>query len=430
MSGSAPAPSTASDALLVKHHVLFALRNARYLPTPYQAEDSSRMTLAYFCIAALALLPSAPVSSHDPHLSALDVMLKPAQRTGFLDWVYQQQVAQGGFRGSDSLAAALRTADSARPSSSDLDNAHLIQTYTALVILGLLDDDYARLRRHDLARFVGACQNPDGSFSQFPGCPEPGDPRSTYSAFAVASMLDDWTTLDVDSALAFLNGCRRYEGGFGQRPGLEANAGPTYCAIASFSLAGRLASLARPQQLLRWLVSRQVRPPPRPPRSETSESDEEGEDEVQEEEEGQREDDSAGFQGRANKPTDACYSFWNNAALTLLLPGIDPSLSLSSILDPALDRAWLLDCQHPKFGGIAREPGALPDVMHTYLSLAALSLGDVSADAGVGSGGATLGLRALDAVWNVPREVAQRMRERLRRSTSGSGGEEEERGRV
>lgn len=181
MSPPAPARPAPSDALLVKHHVLFALRNARYLPTPYQADDTSRsvpplprlcpptqthspcparMTLAYFCLASLALLPSAPVSSHDPHLSALDVMLKPAQRQGFLDWVYEQQLPQGGFRGSDSLAPA--AADSARP-SSDLDPANLIQTYTALVILGLLDDDYARLRPHDLARFVGACQNPDGS---------------------------------------------------------------------------------------------------------------------------------------------------------------------------------------------------------------------------------------------------------------------------
>ncbi|GAA5949163.1 hypothetical protein JCM3775_001153, partial [Rhodotorula graminis] len=306
--------------------------------------------------AALALLPSAPVSTHDPQLAALDVMLKPQQRQGFLDWVYDQQLPQGGFRGSDSLAAAV--ADDAR-APNDLDPPHLIQTYTALVILGLLDDDYARLRRQDLARFIGACQNPDGSFSHFPGCAEPGDPRSTYSAFAVASMLDNWTTVNVDSALDFLNSCRRYEGGFSQRPGLEANAGPTYCAIASFSLAGRLASLDRPEQLLRWLVSRQVRPPPRPPRSETSyESDEEAdergreEEEEEDEEDGRRVEDSAGFQGRANKPTDACYSFWNTAALTLLLPAIDPTLTLSSMVDPALDRTWLLDCQHPKFGGI------------------------------------------------------------------------------
>ncbi|GAA6049663.1 hypothetical protein JCM3770_005059 [Rhodotorula araucariae] len=433
MPASPPGGGAPHDAFLAKQHVLFALRSAKYLPTPYQAEDNNRMTLAYFCLAALAVLPSSVVSTADLQLSALQVMLKSAQRDGFVDWVYEQQLPEGGFRGSDSLAAAAASAPSsisemaktddpdlfpASPGTSStsgpsagsaaatLDNPHIIQSYTALLILGLLDDDYSRLDRQGLVRFIGACQNGDGSFSQFPGSPEPGDPRSTYSAFAIASMLDDWSTIDIDRGLGFLNNCRRYEGGFSQRPGLEANAGPTYCAIASFSLASRLSSLARPEQLLRWLVSRQVQPPPRPPRSETSDS-EDGGDEDDDAADEQTPEDSAGFQGRANKPTDACYSFWNTAALTLLLPAISPDLALSSLLDPALDRAWLLDCQHRKFGGLAREPGALPDVMHTYLALAALSLGD--------GAGTALGLRALDPAWNVPTEVAARVRDRLRR---------------
>lgn len=46
------------------------------------------------------------------------------------------------------------------------------------------------------------------SFSQFPGCEEPGDPRSSYSAFAVASMLDEWDSINVDQGLAFLECCR------------------------------------------------------------------------------------------------------------------------------------------------------------------------------------------------------------------------------
>lgn len=45
-------------------------------------------------------------------------------------------------------------------------------------------------------------------FSQFPGSPEPGDPRSAYSAFAVASILDDWSTIDVDRTLDYLATCQ------------------------------------------------------------------------------------------------------------------------------------------------------------------------------------------------------------------------------
>ena len=188
------------------------------------------MTLAYFCLASLALLPSSAVASTDESLSALEVMLKPAQIQGFRDWVYEQQMPAGGFRGSDSLAAAGLSAEQA----CTTDPANVIQTYTALCVLGLLGDDYSRLDRPGLKRFLGECQNEDGSwvphplsepsslrdkmqcsrfpfqhsFSQFPGCEEPGDPRLSYSAFAVASMLDEWDFIDVDQGLAFLECCR------------------------------------------------------------------------------------------------------------------------------------------------------------------------------------------------------------------------------
>ncbi|GAA5842543.1 hypothetical protein JCM11251_004900 [Rhodosporidiobolus azoricus] len=390
---------------LPKQHTLFALRHAKFLPTPYQAEDSSRMTLAYFCLASLALLPSSPVSTADPTLSALDIMLKPSQREGFVDWVYQQQLPSGGFRGSDSLSggsgasgpSTTTTTSSSLPTFSSVDYPHVIQSYTALLILGLLDDDFSRLDRQGLLDFVGRCQNEDGSFSHHPGCLEPPDPRSTYSAFAILSMLDDWAAIDVNRALDFLNSCRRYEGAFAQRPDAEANAGPTYCAIAAFSLASRLSSIPKPERLLRWLVERQIRPTPTPPPSESDSEDEE--------EEAVLETDIAGFQGRANKPTDACYSFWSTAAISLLQPAISPTLRLSDVLDPSLDRNWLLSCQHKLYGGIAREAGAPPDVYHSYLSLAALSLGDADSR--------LLDLRPLDAAWNVPEDVAERMKARL-----------------
>ncbi|GAA5876600.1 hypothetical protein JCM8547_002419 [Rhodosporidiobolus lusitaniae] len=425
----------ARPSFLAKQHTLFSLRHAKFLPTIYQNEDANRMTLAYFCLASLSLLPSSAVSSLDPNLSALDVMLKPAQKSGFARWVYEQQLPTGGFRGSDALSGggnsftpsadlsvpiAPNATCSAAPSSSSpptfssLDRAHVIQSYTALLILAILDDDFSRLDQHGLLDFVGSCQNEDGSFSHFPGCQEDPDPRSTYSAFAIASMLNDWSLIDVDRAFDFLNRCRRFEGGFAQRPGLEANAGPTYCAIASFSLSSRLSSLSNPHSLLRWLIDRQVRPPARPPASSSSSDDADDEDERRLEEVPAE---SAGFQGRANKSTDACYSFWTIAGLSLLLPALSPStlsssssatpLKLTDILDPSLDRAWLLACQHPLYGGIAREPGAPPDVYHTYLSLAALSLG---AEHDPHSG---LDLRPLDPGWNVRKEVAARIRERL-----------------
>ncbi|GAA5974013.1 hypothetical protein JCM8115_005986 [Rhodotorula mucilaginosa] len=428
MSRSAELPGQGSAAFLVKQHILFSLRHAKYLPTPYQAEDNNRMTLAYFCLASLALLPSSAVASTDESLSALEVMLKPVQIQGFRDWVYELQMPAGGFRGSNSLAAAGLSAEQAFTT----DPANVIQTYTALCVLGLLGDDYSRLDRTGLKRFLGECQNEDGSFSQVPGCEEPGDPRSSYSAFAVASMLDEWDFINVDQGLAFLECCRSYEGAYAQRPGLEANAGPTYCAIAAYSLASRLHTIPEPDDLLRWLVDRQVQPPPPSPSEADSDPETEGITSVEAASPGalpavapiptsaaaaagphprtRTSVDVAGFQGRANKPTDACYSFWNTAAMTILIPAISPKLTLPDLVDPRLDRAWLLSCQHPVFGGIAREQKALPDVYHTYLSLAALSLGAVKDRA--------LDLRRLDPAWNVPVAVAASMRTHLWRDST------------
>lgn len=38
----AASPAAPPAAFLAKQHALFALRHAKYLPTPYQAEDASR----------------------------------------------------------------------------------------------------------------------------------------------------------------------------------------------------------------------------------------------------------------------------------------------------------------------------------------------------------------------------------------------------
>lgn len=78
-----------------------------------------------------------------------------------------------------------------------------------------------------------------GRFSLFPGAEEDPDPRSVFPAFAISSMLDDWSACDVDKALAFLTTCQvrplvdggtllltinsqNPSGGFSTRPGLEA----------------------------------------------------------------------------------------------------------------------------------------------------------------------------------------------------------------
>ncbi|SCZ99519.1 BZ3500_MvSof-1268-A1-R1_Chr3-1g06058 [Microbotryum saponariae] len=467
-------------------HALFCFRSLKFLPSPYQAEDQARyaikriapliitltalllrfhdrMPLAYFCLSSLSLLPSTCLSpTNDPSLSALDVLFKPEQRQGYIDWVYEQQSPGGGFRGGDSMAAvgvgesavhqdssinlvplasqrdqddfdrlmgypdsdsdshsgeenASETPSPAPPSQLEhpLAPANLIQTYTAILILGILKDDFRRLDRKALLRFIARCQNGDGSFLQFPSCPEAGDPRSTYAAFVLASMLDDWSSIDLEAALAFLITCQRPDGGFATGPRSEAQGGTTYCSIACFSLASRLHSLPAPQDLLRSLVGKQVAPVATPPSttsspSTTSTSAEDPDPDPRP---------LAGFQGRLSKPPDACYSFWTVASLSLISPlfetpeqsrGSEPIPSARKWYNPSMDREWLLSCQHAVYGGIARKSGAMPDVYHTYLSLAALSLGSDP------SSRKDLGLAPLVPGWNCSVKVKDYLQQQRR----------------
>jgi len=72
-----------------------------------------------------------------------------------------------------------------------------------------------------------------------------------------------------------------------------------------------------------------------------------------------------GFNGRTEKAEDVCYSFWCGASLQIL--------GLHNLLSTFHDVEWLLTCQ-TSVGGISKTPDDLPDVMHSYLALAALSM--------------------------------------------------------
>lgn len=169
-------------------------------------------------------------------------------------------------------------------------------TYTALLNLGILRDDYSRLDRASLRQHVRSLQQPDGRFvfvyvcDRLTGCSFRAahgqldcDVRFTYCAFAIAYMLDDWDILDLDAAVSFLLRCRRFDGAFAQRPDQESHGGSTYCVVAALCLAGRLHVLSEPERTVRWLLARQQN--------------------------------GGGFQGRIEKDQDVCYSFWCGAAL-------------------------------------------------------------------------------------------------------------------
>lgn len=68
---------------------------------------------------------------------------------------------------------------------------------------------------------------------------------------------------------------------------MESHGGTTFCAMAALQLSGQLEStfdVRTVERIKRWLLFRQV----------------------------------DGFNGRPNKPTDTCYSFWIGATLRML----------------------------------------------------------------------------------------------------------------
>lgn len=77
--------------------------------------------------------------------------------------------------------------------------------------------------------------------------------------------------------------------------------------------------------------------------------------------------DCAGMNGRTNKVADTCYAWWAGASLHLL--------GKPDLYDRKAIRHYLLEkTQHSVLGGFGKFPGDLPDLYHSCLGLAALSL--------------------------------------------------------
>ncbi|PWZ00045.1 terpenoid cyclases/Protein prenyltransferase [Testicularia cyperi] len=392
-------------------HVSFFLRCLRLLPQPYTSADVQRMTLGYFALGALDLL------------SSLD-RIPSQERLELVDWVYAQQSPDGGFAGSPSTASSsssysttttITTAatTATKRSREKYARPNVAMTYSALLILAILRDDFSRLDRTQLLSFLHSLQCPlEGSFTDEPPPPTASsscsssspradseirtstardkdvdvdrDPRFTYCALAIADMLGDFDSIDTDRAYTYLASCQRYDGGFGANSTQESHSGMSYCCLAGLEILERFnrrrkdsssmnvkadASRYDVEAAVSFLVHRQVEPLLAPAAVAGNGNEPQDNDDEEEEEEEEEEDKPSwkgGFQGRTAKlPPDVCYSFWNGASLSLL--------NQHGLIDAASDTAYVLSCQSV-VGGISKVPADHPDLLHSYLGLAALSL--------------------------------------------------------
>ncbi|KAB2572272.1 Geranylgeranyl transferase type-1 subunit beta [Lasiodiplodia hormozganensis] len=349
-----------------------------YLPHLYTSNDCNRMTLAFFIVAALDLLGAVRESCTEQ------------ERQDYIAWVYRNQHPDGGFRAAPAMdLAGARSAD-----NGHWDPANLPATYFALQTLLVLGDDLQRVKRRECLQWLPRLQRPDdGSFGETLG--EGGriegghDTRFIYCAAGVRWILrgcvdgdvDGVRDIDVDAVVRCIRASETYDGGISEAAYHEAHAGFTYCAIGALAMLGRLPSnagspvsahpLADPELTTRWLVARQ-----------TLALDEEDEEpDVAKTPAGVKlhglpsqttaagDPDFlqwAGFNGRCNKIADTCYAWWVCASLSML--------GKVHLVSQSTARRYLLEKTQHLVGGFGKVPGDPPDIYHSYLGLAALSL--------------------------------------------------------
>ena len=320
--------SDKNKELNIKLHLAFLRHHLNMMPQPYSSQESNKLSLVYFVLASLDCL------------GQLDVAIPEGEeRLRVIDYIYSLQIltkasddapeSGGGWRGSHAIGLPFSCA-STPTSTTSHDLPHIAMSYVALCLLLMLGDDFSRVRRSLLLKHVASLQHPNGCFGCTPDDRE-GDMRFVYCAAAICFMLDDWSHVDADAMERYITGSVSYEGALGQGPLQESHGGSTFTGVAALALMGRLGRYPERERLLRWCAERQV----------------------------------GGFQGRANKPADTCYSFWIGATLEML--------GRSDVIQAECSAAFTFSCQGPT-GGFAKLPDVRPDVLHTYYGLAGLSI--------------------------------------------------------
>lgn len=360
-------------------HLRYWRMCANLLPDAYQSSDASRMFLGFFIVSAFDLLDVPDYLGRvNPGPS-----ITSEERQKWIEWIYSCQTPEGhGFRGF--TGTDLQTRRNA--SNEQWDPGNLPNTFFALAALLVLNDDLSRVKRQEHLQWLPQLQRPDGSFGEIlgeHGVIEGGrDLRYCCCAAGIAYILHDPqeqadTPFDSDKLIDYILNCQAISGGFGESPLREPHSGLNYCAVATLELLSRLkgpsgqrarAELKKMDSCVKWLVERQTKV--------LSEEESDTEDEesgieaaaanVQSIHASNSLPQIVGFNGRPNKITDTCYCFWNSGALALL-----ESLHLA---DLAGAREYLLAKVQHLIGGFAKGPGSPPDVLHSYLGLAALSL--------------------------------------------------------
>ncbi|VDL80848.1 unnamed protein product [Nippostrongylus brasiliensis] len=312
----------AKEAVLTLHHTIpYGAHSLVITPPMVDVQGSGHLISAYFLDHLLTDISVLRIYNHDCQLwssvmpihclgscSDFGKAMKPSQklhctRSSF-DPTMGMAVVQGyedcHQRPVEFLMRSLsdgRCVSFAPNVAEEWTSGNLAQTYSALLCLAILGDDFKHVDREAILRTLTVSQKDDGSFWS-EGRDSESDMRFVFCAVAICHILQDFSCINFSSLKSFIRSSLNYDGGIGQGPGDESHGGSTFCAIASLSLANRLwdgSVLSRKEidRLVKWALWKQ----------------------------------DEGFHGRAHKADDSylLHTYFSIAAFSLLRePGFAP----------------------------------------------------------------------------------------------------------
>ncbi|SBT39434.1 geranylgeranyltransferase, putative [Plasmodium ovale wallikeri] len=215
--------------------------------------------------------------------------------------------------------------------------------------------------RDNVCSYVMTLLNEDGSFrGDIWG---EVDTRFVYSAVSCLTILNRDHLIPTEKIASYiLSNYSICENAFSWTSANEPHAASVFCCLSTLFLIKKLY-LINEHKIADWLSMRQTN--------------------------------NGGFNGRAEKLTDTCYSWWIFSSLIILK-------KYNWINKYAL-KNYIFLCQDLENGGISDNPDCLPDICHTFFGLAALSLID-----NLNKSEQCLHLKQMHPVYAIPLETVQK----------------------
>jgi geranylgeranyl transferase type-1 subunit beta len=416
-SGTSPGTSSDGPINIIKPFATpkilrFLHYSLSQLPSAYTGLDTNRLTLLHFLLNSLDVMNDTRL--YDP-LKGVEV------RGRIVTWilnclVYEEHngVKVAGFVGGTFTGDIFNTddANAVETAGDKCDNKagaviHIAATYCALLCLVALDYDISLLPAVAILEGVSILQNSDasadgdyaGSFKSH-NLGSESDMRFLYCAVCIDRTLHKVLHKELhkvqpyvgskyirpDLIVQYVKKCRTYDGGVSLCPGLESHGGSYFTGLASVAMLGRMGEVFEDceeiQKAIGWGVMRQCCVG-----DGVSDNGDDGGDGGDANGAKKSDDPDAnaanaapgGMQGRINKPPDTCYSFWVGGGLSILEKhlseiGYDQAQPIDTLLESTGVQEFILNCQHPVFGGFGKLVDAPPDVLHTFYSLCYLSM--------------------------------------------------------